>query len=192
MTIDFRPLSKYDVNYSKVIELYKEAFPGVQRVPSCILRYIMRKGKTGFCVLYDHDSWIGLIYVTEYKDIVFVHFFAISESRRSEGYGSEVMESLKEIYSGNRIVLNIEELDAQEENYQQRVKRKAFYGKNGFSSSGYIVKEPGERLEMMIFGGKIAKEEIKAMYKSLFGRTLGSFIRPEVIEINEKSSTHSS
>ena len=183
MSINFRPLTKYDVNYSRVIELYKEAFPGVQRVPSWILRYIMRKGKAGFSVLYEHDSWIGLIYVTEYKDIVFVHFFAISESRRSGGYGSKVMDSMRDMYSGNRIVLNIEELDEQEENYQQRVKRKAFYGKNGFSSSGYIVKEPGERLEMLILGGNINKEEIQAMYKSLFGRILGSFFRPEVIEI---------
>jgi hypothetical protein len=93
------------------------------------------------------------------------------------------MDSMREIYSGNRIVLNIEELDEQEENYQQRVKRKAFYGKNGFSSSGYIVKEPGERLEMLILGGNIKKEEIQSMYKNLFGRILGSFFRPEVIEI---------
>ncbi|MEM0514675.1 GNAT family N-acetyltransferase [Pseudoalteromonas sp. YIC-827] len=186
MSIDFRPLSKYDLNYSNVIELYKEAFPGVRRVPSCILRYIMRKGKAGFFVLYQYDSWIGLIYLTEYKDIVFVHFFAISQARRSGGYGSKVMESLKAMYSQKRIVLNIEELNEQAENYLQRLKRKAFYEKNGFVSSGYIVKEPGERLEMMIFGGNVTKEEVQAMYKSLFGRMLGSFIRPDVIEIDKK------
>lgn len=183
MSINIRPLTKYDVNYSKVIDLYKEAFPGVQRIPSWILRCIMRKGKAGFNVLYENDSWIGLIYIIECKDIVFVQFFAISESRRSGGYGSKVVDSMKDIYSGNRIVLNIEELDEQSENYPQRVKRKNFYVKNGFSSSGYIVKEPGERLEMLILGGNIRKEEIEAMYKSLFGSVLGFFYRPEVIKI---------
>lgn len=183
MSIKFSPLTKYDVNYSNVIELYKEAFTTVRRVPSWILRYMMRKGKTGFSVIYQNDIWIGLIYITEYKDIVFVHFFAISTSHRSKGYGSKVVDSMRELYSENRIVLNIEELKAQSENYLQRVKRKAFYEKNGFSSSGYIVKEPEERLEMLILGGNISKEEIKAMYKSLFGGILGFLYRPKVIKI---------
>lgn len=183
MSINFRPLTKDDINYSKVIDLYKEAFPGVQRVPSWILRCIMRNGKVGFNVLYEYDIWIGLIYIVEYKDIVFVQFFAISESRRSGGYGSKVVDLMRDMHSGKRIVLNIEELDEQSENYQQRVKRKDFYGRNGFISSGYIVKEPGERLEMLILGGNISKEEIEAMYKSLFGSVLGFLYRPEVIKI---------
>ncbi|MFY8282683.1 GNAT family N-acetyltransferase [Pseudoalteromonas sp. SSMSWG5] len=183
MSINFRPLTKYDANYSKVIALYKEAFPGAQRIPAWFLRYKLKKGKAGFNILYEADTWIGLIYATEYKDIVFVQFLAISESFRSDGYGSKVMDSMKYMHSGKRIVLNIEELDEQAENYQQRIKRKAFYEKNGFSSSGYIVKEPAERLEMLILGGNISKEEIEAMYKNLFGYILGFFIRPQVIKI---------
>ena len=183
MSVNFRPLTKHDVNYSKVIDLYKEAFLGAQGVPTWILRYKMRKGKTGLSIIYERDTWIGFIYATEYKDIVFVQFFAISESLRSCGYGSKVINSMRDINFGKRIVLNIEELDEHAENYQQRLKRKAFYGNNGFSSSGYIVKEPGERLEMLIFGGKISKGEIEAMYKNLFGYILGAFIRPEVIKI---------
>lgn len=183
MSINFRPLTKHDINYSKVIDLYEDAFTEVQRVPSWILRYKLRKGKAGFNVVYAHDTWIGFIYSTEYEDIVFVQFFAISESCRSGGYGSKTMDSMRDMHSGKRIVLNIEEVDEQAENYQQRIKRKAFYEKNGFSSSGYIVKEPAERLEMMILGGSISKEEIEAMYKNLFGYILGFLFRPEVIKI---------
>ncbi len=183
MSINFQPLTIYDVNYSKVIDLYKEAFPGAQRIPAWLLRYKLKKGKAGFNILYIDDTWIGLIYATEYKDIVFVQFLAILELFRSDGYGSKVMDSMRVMHSGKRIVLNIEELDEQAENYQQRIKRKAFYEKNGFSSSGYIVKEPAERLEMLILGGSISKEEIEAMYKNLFGYIIGFFIRPKVIKI---------
>ncbi|MEW6996080.1 GNAT family N-acetyltransferase [Colwelliaceae bacterium BS250] len=183
MSIKFIPLSKYDVNYSNVIELYKEAFTTVRWVPSWMLRYMMRKGKTGFSVIYENDTWIGLIYITDYKDIIFVHFFAISQFRRSFGYGSKVIDSMRDKYCENRIVLNIEELEELSENYSQRLKRKSFYVKNGFSSSGYIVQEPGERLEMLILDGNISKEEIEAMYKSLFGGILGSLYRPKVIKI---------
>lgn len=183
MSIKFQPLSKHDVNYFKVIDLYKEAFAGAQRIPTFFLRYKLRNGKQGFHVLYDDETWIGLFYATEYRDIVFVHFFAILDSFRSDGFGSKAMESMEYMHPGKRIVLNIEELDDQAENYQQRIKRKAFYEKNGFISSGYFVKEPDERHELLIRGGSISKEEIEAMYKHLLGHVIGFFIRPKVIKI---------
>jgi len=183
MSINFRPINQFDVNYYQVIDLYKEAFPGAQRIPTCLLRYKLRSGKKGFDVLYEDDAWIGLIYSTVYRDIIFVQFLAISESFRSEGYGSKVMKSMRYMQPGKRIVLNIEELNDQAENYQQRTRRKAFYEKNGFSSSGYIVKEPDARHEMLISGGSISKEEIEAMYKNLLGHIIGFFIRPKVIKI---------
>ena len=127
--------------------------------------------------------WIGLIYFTEHNGIVLIHFLAISQSYRSGGYGSKVLDLMKVIHSGKRIVLNIENLDKREKNYPQRVKRKSFYENNGFSSSDYIVKEPGEKLEMLIFGGRISKEEIEMMYKNLFGSVLGFLIRPKITKI---------
>lgn len=183
MSINLRPLTKHDANYLKVIDLYKEAFPEAQRIPTWLLRYKLRNGTVGFSVIYIHDTWIGLIYITEYKNIVFIQTLAISESYRSGGYGSKIMDLMKDTHVGKRIILNIEELNKQAENYQQRLKRKAFYEKNGFSSSGYTVKEPREQLEMLIFGGRINKEEIEAIYKKLLGGIISLFLKPKVIKI---------
>lgn len=183
MTINFRPLNKYDINYSKVIDLFFEAFPKIQRLPLWIVKYRMRNGKNGFDVIYEHNNWIGFIYAKEYKNVVFVKFFAISESFRSSGYGSKVMDSMRNNFSDKRIVLNIEELDEKEDNYQQRVKRKAFYERNGFNSTGFIVKEPAERQEMLIHGGTISKEEIEAMYKHFLGHFLFSLLKLKVLKI---------
>ncbi|KXI26959.1 GNAT family N-acetyltransferase [Paraglaciecola hydrolytica] len=183
MSINFRLFNKHDINYCKVIALYKDAFAGAQHIPTFWLRYQLRNGKQGFYVLYDNDEWIGLIYFIEYRDIVFIQFLAIVEACRSAGYGSKVMDVLVDLQRGKRIVLNIEELDEQTNNYQQRIKRKAFYAKNGFISSGFIVQEPDERHELLIRGGSIDKEEIESMYQSLFGHFIGFFIRPKVIKI---------
>nr|WP_181006274.1 GNAT family N-acetyltransferase [Shewanella insulae] len=182
VSINFRPFNKSDGNYSKVIELYKEAFPGAQRIPTFLLRFKLRKGKKGFSVLYDGEEWIGLIYLTQYRDIVFVQFLAVSESIRSKGYGSKVMDALGDLYPEKRMVLNIEEVNEQARNYRQRIKRKAFYEKNGFISTGYLVKEPDQMQEMLIRGGSISKEEIELMYKELLGNIIGSLIRPRVIK----------
>ena len=92
----------------------------MERIPTSLLRYKLRRGKAGFNVLYEDDIWIGLIYATEYKDIVFIQFLAIPESFRSSGYGSKVMEAMEYMQPGKRIVLNIEELDEQAENAPQR------------------------------------------------------------------------
>ena len=183
MNINLRPLNQHDANYLKVIDLYKQAFPGAQHIPSWFLRYKLRNGKAGFSLIYAGDTWVGLIYITEYKDIVFMHFFAISESNRSSGYGSQVIDSMKGTHVGKRIVLNIELLDEQAKNHQQQIKRKAFYENNGFRSSGFTVKEPKEQLEMLIHGGSISKQEVEAVYKNLFGKILGFIIRPKVIKI---------
>lgn len=183
MMITFRPLNKHDFNYSKVIDLLFEAFPQVQRLPKWLVKYRMRNGKNGFDVIYDNNKWVGFLYTKEYKQIISVKFFAIAELLRSSGYGSKVMDSMNEKYSDKRIVLTIEELDEKKENYQQRVKRKAFYEKNGFSSTGFIIREPAERQEVLIRGGTISQEEIEAMYKHFLGNLLFSLLKIEVLKI---------
>ena len=72
MTITFRPLNKRDINYSKVIELFFDAFPNVQRLPAWVVKYRMRNGKNGFDVIYDHNKWVGFLYTKEYKQIICV------------------------------------------------------------------------------------------------------------------------
>lgn len=181
MSINFRPLNQHDQNYGKVIDLYKSAFTTVRHVPAWILRFKLRKGQPGFNIIYDADSWLGLISTTDYKDIIFVHFFAISESVRSGGYGSKVLDFIKATQPEKRIVLNVEILDEREKNYPQRVKRRAFYEKNGFVSSGFIIQDSREQLDMLILGGSITKVEIEELYRDLFDGIWGFLLRPKII-----------
>lgn len=183
MCINFVPVSSDNANYIKIIDLYKEAFPEARKVPKWLLKYRLRNGKIGFSALYFKEKWIGLIHITEYEDIVFIQSIAILEFCRSKGFGSKVLDSLKSEHLGKRIVLNIEIIDKQASNYKQRVKRKNFYEHNGFLPSGFTVKEPGENLEMLIYGTGISKKEIESMYKSVFGRIIGLFLKPVVTKI---------
>ena len=182
MNINFRPLSKLDKNYVEIIALYKEAFPDARHIPTWFLQYKLRKGKQGFDIIYADNTWVGLIYIIEHKGVLFVQFFAVAESYRSSGYGSQVINTLMTRNVEKRIILNIQPLDPQTKNYEQRVKRKSFYLKNGFKSSGYLVKEPGEQLEMLIWGGDIDKQEIEAIYNNMFGGVLGFLLRPKVLK----------
>jgi hypothetical protein len=183
LAIAFKPLNKEDKNYDNVLALYKASFPGAQYIPTCLLRFKLRHGKDGFSVIYDDENWVGLLYFTRYKDIVFVQFFSIAEATRSMGYGSEVLAELARLYVNSRLVLNIELLDDTAENNEQRIKRKSFYERNGFTSTGFAVKEGAEFFEMLIMGGNIEAQEIEAMYQSLMGKFGRYLVRPQVRKI---------
>lgn len=182
MRINFQALNEKNQHFDDVIALYRASFPQMQRLPAGVLRRKLRNGKPGFEVIYDDQEWVGFIYNTLDKDIVFMQLFAIADHHRSAGYGSKVIDVLKAQYKDRRILANIEVLDKQLNNYKQRVSRKAFYERNGFRETGLLVKEPGDLLEAMIYGGPIDKVEIEAIYRRLFGRFLGFFLRPKVMK----------
>lgn len=179
-------LTFLDVKYNKkykgrVEKLYYEAFPKYERAPIWILKLLAKKNKARFYSIIDNGKFVGLSYNVFYKDIVFVFYFAIDGALRGQGYGSRVLEAIKEKYSNNRIILNIEEIDKNSKNYEQRVKRKKFYQKNGFKDLGYTVKE-GEIVYEMLCYNKDDKIVSSEEYKELMNYYLGKMLYKYVYE----------
>ena len=52
-----------------------------------------------------------------------------------------ILKSIKQKYRNYRIILCIEPVDKNSNNYEQRMKRKKFYLKNEFKDSNYTIKE---------------------------------------------------
>lgn len=98
--------------YTKEIKnLYKEAFPRNERIPIRILQLLTRKNKAKIYGIFDGGEFIGLLYNVYYKDIVLILYLAINNKFRGKGYGSKVLDLIKQKYSKNRIILNIEQID---------------------------------------------------------------------------------
>lgn len=161
----------------KIKKLYIKAFPKEERAPLCFLYHKNKRSNIEFSAVMDDNHFIGLTFTTETKDIISLMFFAIQGTERGKGYGSLVLKAIQEKYADKRVFINIEPLDETAPNYEQRVKRKEFYEKNGFSSMGYTVKEAGVTYEMMTFGGEITKEEYTQVTEKLFGRLLYILIK---------------
>jgi hypothetical protein len=177
--LEFIPVTKREVSYSKVRALYKKAFPKKEQVPLWMLFRNVKSRNASFNALYDNGKWVGLIYTIEHNNIVMVVYLAIDETCRSGGYGSKVLTSLKEKHPGKRIVLEIEKVDDRANNYEQRLKRKNFYKKNGYQSTGYITTLLGEKFEVMFIGGSISKVDLKGLYRILMGGFLSFFFAPK-------------
>lgn len=87
------------------------------------------------------------------------------------------MTALKDKYDGKRIFICIEPIEKDAPNYKQRVKRKAFYKKNGFKVMPFQVKEAGVTYDIMSVGGDVTFKEYERITKRFFGRVLYFFIK---------------
>ncbi|NER08313.1 MAG: GNAT family N-acetyltransferase [Okeania sp. SIO3C4] len=176
MSINFVPAVADTENSTKIKSLYKNAFPKSERAPFWFLRQKAKQSNVSFNSLYDDESWIGLLYTFEYGDIILVLYFAIDASCRSGGYGTKVLTALREDHPDTRIVLTIEPIDEQAGNYEQRVKRKRFYEKNGYTSAGIIVEGLGQPFEMLISGGSVTTKDVRKVYRSFLGSFLWTML----------------
>lgn len=76
---------------------------------------------------------------------MYVLYLAVNDEIRSKGYGTKMLNQLKEMSAGKEITLNVEPLDKKADNYSQRVRRMEFYIRNGFRDTGYrLVDLTGE------------------------------------------------
>ncbi len=148
--------------------LYISAFPKDERAPLFHLKLKARKDTVNLYGIYNENVFVGFVYSVEYRDILYVYYFAVNESLRGGGYGSKILSFLKEDNKGKRIALNIEELDENAPNNAQRIKRKAFYEKNGFVDCNLKVKEWSVVLDVLSFGGGISEEEYFGIMQTLF------------------------
>lgn len=158
----------------KVTKLYNEAFPKDERIPIWLLKILARKNKAKFYGIYDNEKFVGLVYNIFYKDIVFVFYLAIDKATRGQGYGTKVLDSIKEKYKNYRIILCIEPVDENSDNYEQRVKRKKFYLKNGFKDSNYTIKERNIIYEMLYYNENVTSQEFQELMKNYFGKIVYS------------------
>lgn len=156
----------------KVKNLYINEFPDYERYPFWLLVYKSKKKNSDFYVIYDDSEYIGLLYITYYKDIVYVFYLAIDPMHQSKGYGSKILQHLKKIYKNKRLLLNIEKVDNSADNYEQRFKRKRFYEKNGFKNTNFEIEKKDIVYEILYLGEEVYEYEYHAIFKSYLGRIL--------------------
>ncbi len=125
-------------NYKEVCKFMKRVFPKEELIPMWAIRLITYfKKNYDFKVYYEGDLFIGILFTIESKDTLFVFYIAINDEIHSKGYGSKLLNVLFEKYPEKAITLFIETMDDKNaKNYEQRVKRLAFYERNGFIHTG--------------------------------------------------------
>lgn len=152
-------------DYKKFKHLYLAAFPRNERAP---VKYLLKHGKeSDLIACYDGETFCGFYSTLTFGDITHIIFLAIVEELRDHGYGSALLELIAERYKGNRIILDMEADVPEAPNYEQRVRRKAFYEKNGYVESGIEYDWRGVPYKILIRDGQISEAEFNAFWDNL-------------------------
>lgn len=167
--VQFIDLSRESEALSEVKEIYQTSFPSYQQMDFDTLVDETEEERNHFYGVYDGETLCGMTYVEKEDGMLYVKYLAVSSKVRSQGYGSKILQGLKETFADSIIFLDIETVDGEFENSAQREKRQAFYFKNGFVETNYHLLEDGETYDLLASSTDFSIEGFKAfMSRSTF------------------------
>lgn len=174
-------VSKKSEDYAAIKRLYKKAFPTNERAPFWLLMKKNKPSTADFWAFRDGNEFVGFTYVVKYQNLAYIFYLAIQADKRGKGYGTQAIEALKNRYAGKRIFLALESPDETADNYEQRVKRHAFYEKCGLSDIPYRLKEASVVYSLMGIGKAVEPEEYRTMMENYLGGFFSRIVDMRII-----------
>ena len=104
-------------------------------------------------------------------------YFAMSETVRGQGKGSEALKLLLKRYSDKRFLLEIENTEGITDNSSEKLRRKSFYLKSGLQKADFNVMLSGVPMEILTDGSKVSFDEYSALYRNAVGKRLANRIK---------------
>lgn len=151
--------------------LYEEAFPKSEKKPFFVLKRLEKKGNAEFLCIEDEDGrFLGLAMMMLYGELALLDYFAIAPECRGHNVGSQALKALKKRYADKKLLLEIESTVGakQPENAEERLRRKAFYLRNGMTPMNFLVDLFGVEVEILTHGKDVTFEEYHTIFENLF------------------------
>ena len=156
----------------EVKRIYFDSFPKNERMPFFMMIAMSGLWNTDFLSFYDGDTLCGFIYLAKIGKTVFVMFLAVDKNLRSKGYGSQILNEIKNRYPDKKIVISIEPCDEKAPDFEIRKRRKEFYLRNGYTETGYMMRLGGTNQEIIISGGEFSKKQMQMFFALYSNGTL--------------------
>lgn len=144
-----RQLLPLSMSYWQVRQLYHTAFPPEERPPYFLTWLFSLRSAIDFVAYDDRGDFVGLAYTVTTSQGRFVLFLAVTDEHRSRGYGSLILRDIAEQTPDLPCFLCMEPMDERATNYEQRLKRLAFYERNGYCRQGWNYHELDETYEIL-------------------------------------------
>ena len=153
--------------FPQVKALYESAFPANERIP--IKHLLDDKIKREFWAFFDGDLFCGFSNSITHGSITNIVYFAVVPELRSRGYGSQILQVIREQHPDTRIVVDIEvEEDSKDaEELDRRNRRREFYQRNDFDASPVDYIWQGEHYRLLSAGGTVTDKEFRDFWKEI-------------------------
>ena len=158
----------------QVKALYESAFPANERIP--IKHLLDNKIKREFWAFFDGDLFCGFSNSISHGDITNIVYFAVEPELRSRGYGSQILQAIREKHPDSRIVVDIEvEEDSKDgKELELRERRRNFYLRNGFDAVPVDYHWQGEHYRLLSAGGTVSDREFRDFWKEVLKEIPGA------------------
>lgn len=172
MALEVRNIYPLTPTFKKVASLYEAAFPVEERLPLWQLSWNSLKNGQSFLAYFDQEVFIGFTYAICTDNLVYLLFLAVEESKQSQGYGSQILAQVREEAGERPCVLTIEPMDEEDaSNRTQRLKRLAFYERNGYQALNHFYFEGRERYQILITDRSLSLDRIEQdLAKTFLGK----------------------
>lgn len=181
-SITLSPIPRRDPVWRDVRALYLRAFPAEERAPFGVMKRRALQGRGELLAARQDGAFAGFAYVIANARAAYLFFFAIADGQRGRGYGSAVLDALKERYAGKALFLARETLDEQADNYAQRTRRHTFYLRNGFRDLPLFIQEAGVTYDVMGAGVAPRPEDYQALMRAWAGPVLSRLVKMQMGE----------
>ena len=149
-----------------IAALYVRAFPANERRP-LEPHFAGHGGHAAMLAAREDGAFCGFASLLLWQDIVHIIYFAVEEERRGNGLGSRILDGIQALYPGCRVIVDIEEPEETAANNPQRIRRKAFYLRNGYAENDIHYDWRGTDYTILSRGGGITDEEFGRFWEEL-------------------------
>lgn len=161
-----------------IYDLYMEAFPKNERKPFQLMLDKCQEGAMEMLSIEDdNQEFLGLAIFVFYEDLALLDYFAIAESKRGNGIGSQALRILQTHYKNKRFLLEIEDAQVESDNREERIRRRAFYLRNKMQVMPFMVNLFGVVMEVLTYEAELFPEEYMRLYTSVFSSKVADNVK---------------
>jgi ribosomal protein S18 acetylase RimI-like enzyme len=149
--------------------LYETSFPEDERRDRLSQRLLLENPRYRLIPYYKDDRMLAFLSLWNLNEFVFIEHFAVKENFRGNGYGSKIINSIKEQF-GKKMVLEVEPpVDV------VKKKRIKFYERLGFQLNDchyiqppYSKQQKALRMRLMSYPIPIPADKVSNVVKNIY------------------------
>lgn len=148
MSLEFIRVGHEFQDSKELDEIMMRQFPPEEYMPLDKQLELQDSGDVEIWALYDGENLVGFTTLMVTVKMAYLFFLAFDDAYQGKGYGSHVIRSIAGLYADRALTVDFELIDEKAENNAQRIKRRNFYLKNGFSETGWGLAYLGVQYEV--------------------------------------------